>query len=295
MLVALQEKGAAMSIVHVKQISHIALKARDLERQAEFYTDMVGLSETERDERGRVYLRCNEHHHAVVLVPAQEAGIDHFALDLGSPSALKAAAAALAHAGISYEMEGSEEIGQGPCLLLRDPDGFAIELLGGMAQVSPTYGPRAVQPRKLGHITLRVRDCRRSEEFYRDVLGFRVSDWFENAFLWMRCNPDHHGLAFIKADHSALHHLAFHMLDFSDLARQADHLMHHGYRLLYGPGRHGPGNNQFEYFRDTEHNIVEFACDMQQIWDDATYEPRVWSANGLWVNVWGPLPPEDFL
>jgi len=284
-----------MSIVKVKHVSHVALKTLDVERQTAFYTDMVGLGETERDSRGRVYLRCNENHHAVVLVPSSETGIDHYALDVGSTAALESAATALTHAGISYETEGSGEYGQGSSLRLRDPDGFVVELIGNMAQVPPTYGSRAVQPRKLGHITLLVDDCKRSAEFYSEVLGFRISNWMEDTFLWMRCNPDHHGLAFAKADRRALHHFAFEVLDFSYLARQADHLMRNGYRLLYGPGRHGPGNNQFEYFRDPESNLVEFTCDVEQVWDDATHEPKVWSSKELWVNLWGPNPPDDFV
>lgn len=284
-----------MSITNVKQISHIALKTCDVEQQADFYTHLVGLGETERDAAGRIYLRCNTNHHAVVLIPSSEAGIDHFALDVGSEAELEAAANALSHAGIAYETERAGETGQGTALRLRDPDGYTIELIGGMAQVSPNYGPRAVQPRKLGHVTLLVDSCKRSASFYSEVLGFRVSDAVEDVFLWMRCNPDHHGLAFAKGEPGKMHHFAFEVVDFSYLARQAEHLMQHGYSLLYGPGRHGPGENQFEYFRDPERNMVEFMCDIQQIWNDAVYVPRVWNTQEKWINMWGPNPPDDFL
>ncbi|HLZ60468.1 MAG TPA: VOC family protein [Ktedonosporobacter sp.] len=284
-----------MSIVNVKQISHVALKTQNVERQTAFYTNIVGLGETARDLAGRVYLRCNANHHAVVLVPSSESGVDHYALDVGTPTALENAAVALDRAGIAYESRSADKTGQGLALRLRDPDGFVIELIGGMEQVQPTYGPRAVQPRKLGHITLLVDDCRRSAAFYSEVLGFRVSNWLDDTFLWMRCNPDHHGIAFAKAGRTAMHHLAFEVLDFSSLARQADHLMHNGYRLFYGPGRHGPGQNQFAYFKDSEGNIIEFMCDLEQIWDDDTYEPKVWSSQELWVNLWGPDPPADFV
>ncbi len=284
-----------MPIVNVKQVSHVALKTRDVEQQANFYTNIVGLGETQRDSSGRVYLRCNENHHAVVLIPSSEAGIDHYALDVGGPAELESAATALSRAGIAYETEGTGELGQGSSLHLHDPDGYVVELIGAMAQVDPTYGSRAAQPRKLGHVTLLVDDCKRSAEFYSEVLGFRVSDWVEDIFLWMRCNPDHHGLAFAKGNSGTMHHFAFEVVDFSYLARQAEHLMQNGYTLLYGPGRHGPGKNQFEYFRDPERNLVEFMCDIQQIWDDATYVPRVWSTKEKWVNMWGPDAPSDFV
>lgn len=284
-----------MAIVNVKHVSHVTLKTQNVEQQAHFYTNMVGLGETQRDSAGRVYLRCNANHHAVVLMPSAEKGLDHYALDVGDPAALEAAAMALSNAGISYETEESGKLGQGPSLRLHDPDGYVVELIGGMAQVDPTYGPRAVQPRKLGHVTLLVDDCKRSAEFYSEVLGFRVSDWVDDIFLWMRCNPDHHGLAFAKTGAIKMHHFALEVIDFSYLARQAEHLMQNGYVLLYGPGRHGPGQNRFEYFRDPEGNLVEFMCNLQQIWDDATYVPRVWNSKERWVNMWGPDAPTDFV
>jgi catechol-2,3-dioxygenase len=284
-----------MSIANVKQISHVALKTQDVERQAAFYANMVGLGETQRDSAGQVYLRCNANHHALVLVPARDTGIDHYALDIGDAAALEAAATALEHAGISYAREKNSERGQGTSLRLLDPDGYVVELIGGMEQVAPTYGPRAVQPRKLGHITLLVDDCKRSAEFYSEVLGFHVSDWVDDIFLWMRCNPDHHGLAFAKTGSVKMHHFAFEVTDISYLVRQAEHLMQNGHVLLYGPGRHGPGQNQFEYFRDPEANLIEFMCDLQQIWDDASYVPRVWSSKERWVNMWGPDGPADFV
>jgi catechol-2,3-dioxygenase len=285
-----------MAIVDVKRVSHVAIKVRDQSAQEDFYSQVVGLGKTTQDPAGRVYLRCNEHHHAVVLVPSSQPGLDHFALDVGGPDALRQAASALRAAGIALLPGGSDEAGQGDSLRLRDPDGHMVELISGLSQVPPTYGPRAVQPRKLGHLTLLVSNAERTAAFYREALGFRASDWTANSFVWMRCNPDHHGLAFAEAGgRIGLHHTAFEVQDFSELARQADHLMRHGYRLLYGPGRHGPGNNQFEYFRDPEGNIIEFTCGMQQIWEDDTYVPKVWDPGKLWVNMWGPDPPADFL
>ena len=89
-----------MPVVQVKHVSHIALKTPHLEQQAAFYSDMVGLGATERDSAGRVYLRCNANHHAVVLIPADTAGMDHYALDVGGPAEIEQAAAALHKAGI---------------------------------------------------------------------------------------------------------------------------------------------------------------------------------------------------
>src|SRR5437764_14183595 len=113
-----------MFIVTAKRISHIALKTRNVEQQTNFYTHIVGLGETERDSAGRVYLRCNADHHAVMLNPSSETGLDHYALDVGGRADVERAATALTHAGISYETEKPGELGQESCLRLHDTDGY---------------------------------------------------------------------------------------------------------------------------------------------------------------------------
>jgi catechol 2,3-dioxygenase-like lactoylglutathione lyase family enzyme len=284
-----------MSIVKVKKLSHVALKVTDIAAQTQFYSEICGLGETARDDAGQVYMRCNADHHSVVLIPSDESGLDHFALEVGGPAEVAATAQALDRAGISYEANGSHELGQGPSLRLRDPDGFVVELLGGMEQVNPTYGPRAVQPREIGHVTLLVDDPKVSVEFYTQILGFRISDWFEDVFAWLRCNPQHHTVAVARLARVGMHHFAFNVVNFSEIAHLGDHLMRNGRHFLYGPGRHGPGNNQFAYLRDLDGHIIEYTCDSIQVWDEENYRPKVWRSTQKWVNVWGQDPPEEFL
>src|SRR5207244_11616731 len=142
-----------MPIVTAKRISHIALNTHNVEQQTNFYTNIVGLGEAERDSAGRVYLRCNANHHAVVLYPSSEMGIDHYALDVGGPAELEAAAAALSRAGISYETEKPGELVQELSVRLRDPDGYAVDSIGGITQVAATYGPRSVSLHNLRQVT----------------------------------------------------------------------------------------------------------------------------------------------
>lgn len=283
-----------MALVNVKRISHVALKVTDVDAQTDFYCQMAGFGKTTQDAVGRVYLRCNADHHSLVLVPAEEPSLDHYALDVGEPTELDKAANALKQAGIPIEFNGSNELGHGPSVRLQDPDGFTVELVSGLEQVSPTYGIRAVQPRRLAHITLLSDDPKSSADFYQNVLGFRVSDWLEEDFIWLRCNPEHHSLAIARLNRVGLHHVAYDVVDFTALVHQADHLARHGRSLLYGPGRHGPGHNQFAYFQDLDNQIVEFTCDSLQIWDDEAYEPMRWSASEKWINVWGQDPPPEF-
>ena len=44
--------------------------------------------------------------------------------------------------------------------------------------------PFAVQ--KIGHAVLNVADLEKSKHFYTEVLGFRVSDWRDDTFAFVR-------------------------------------------------------------------------------------------------------------
>jgi len=82
---------------------------------------------------------------------------------------------------------------------------------------APTDGPFRI--RKLGHVVLRASNLRKSAEFYTQVLGFEISDIYPEdmvlgGMVFMRCNPDHHGVALVggmpaPSEKRELHHVAF--------------------------------------------------------------------------------------
>jgi catechol 2,3-dioxygenase-like lactoylglutathione lyase family enzyme len=67
----------------------------------------------------------------------------------------------------------------------------------------------------MGHVLLDVCDCATTERFYRDVLGFRLSDYIDTEFMGMplhavflRVNPRQHSLAWASlGEPKWLHHV----------------------------------------------------------------------------------------
>ena len=60
---------------------------------------------------------------------------------------------------------------------------------------------------------------------------------------------------------------------------------------IWGPGRHGAGDNTFSYFLDPNGNIVEYTTELERIEDDAAWEPRVWVATPEEADQWGTSNP----
>ena len=117
----------------------------------------------------------------------------------------------------------------------------------------------AITPFKLGHVAFNVVGVQKITDFYCEVLGFRVSDWFADFFSFLRCGPDHHTINLLDSQRVKLNHMAFELRDWSHLQSACDYLSKNGYPLIWGPGRHGPGHNLFAYHKNPDGHIVELA------------------------------------
>ena len=75
------------------RLQHVEVRVPDLELATAYYTEVLGLIETARDERDgvpRVFLKCwDEHeHHSVILREAPTYGLDHMSFKLNEAADL---------------------------------------------------------------------------------------------------------------------------------------------------------------------------------------------------------------
>jgi catechol 2,3-dioxygenase len=80
-----------------------------------------------------------------------------------------------------------------------------------------------------------------------------------------------------------------------DLASVADGLVLKGRHLLWGVGRHGPGNNIFSYYIDVNGTVVETSFGMERF-DENPRDPGIWTEAELArvFDVWGTEPPAHY-
>jgi catechol 2,3-dioxygenase-like lactoylglutathione lyase family enzyme len=276
----------------VIRMGHMALRVHDLDASVQFHQEILGMVETERSACVS-YLTCNERHHELMLIqdPVRR-GYDHIALEVADAADLETASARVRNAG--GEVVGSVydgEPGIDRAVRVLAPGGHVFKLFCGMETVpAPAAGDR---PLKFEHASVKAWNMKALERFLEAGLGFGFSDRMGRTASWWHCNEDHHGMAIVRAPRSELSHYAFTMEDFNAMGRAADRLrLHRDQRLIYGPSRHGPGNNQFMYFHDHDKAMVELCADMAMMSD---YEPRQWPGGFGSINQWGPPPPPRFI
>src|SRR5262245_8827535 len=82
---------------------------------------------------------------------------------------------------------------------------------------------------------------------------------------FLRCDDLHHVVAYADSQQAALNHIAFEMPDLESLTRGMGRLKDAGYPSVWGPGRHGPGNNVFAYFVAPFGAAVEYTSEVQRV------------------------------
>lgn len=236
----------------------------------------------------RIPLRARgPEHHVLTLVPGTGHSLERISLGAGADADVDALAARLRAHGVRpvYGPGPRKASGGGYAVEFRDPEGRLIEVSSGLDE--HTEAPRrSFGPDRLSHIVLNSVDLASSKAFYTDVLGFRISDWYENdQMVFLRCNELHHCLVLAPGEWTSLNHVAFEVRSADEVMRSLGRMRAAGYDTIWGPGRHGPGGNVFCYFTDPVGNVIEYTAELIEVGDD--WEPQAWARTQENADVWG--------
>jgi catechol 2,3-dioxygenase-like lactoylglutathione lyase family enzyme len=279
----------------VTRMGHMGLRVPDLDAAVDFQREIIGMVQTER-ANGSAYLTCNERHHELVLIqdPAQR-GYDHIGLEVADPQALEDAKRSVTAAGglvLGSVYDGEPGIDR--ALRVQAPGGHVFKLFCGME--SGDAPPAGDRPIKFEHASVKSPKPAPLERFLTDGLGFRFSDRMGRFASWWHCDADHHGMAIVLAPKNELSHYAYAFHDLNEMGRVADRLKRlRDQRLVWGPSRHGPGNNHFMYLLDNDGAMVELCSELAAMPPDGDYRAREWPASPSTINQWGGPPPLRFL
>ncbi|HEU5294488.1 MAG TPA: VOC family protein [Burkholderiaceae bacterium] len=277
----------------IEGLRSVAFDVPDLAAAEAFYTRTWRLDVAARGD-GVLYLRgCGDDHHLLAL--HRRAGaprLRQVTLRARSAAALDAVAQAGAAGGGVIERRGDAlDPAGGHGLVLRDPDGRRYEIVHGDVRRAPDRAAAADQPLRLAHAVLNSHDVAQSQAFIERALGFVLADR-TRIMAFMNCNADHHTLAFADADNNALNHVAFAMPTLDAVMRGGGRLKDAGHPIEWGPGRHGPGDNAFNYFIDPFGIVIEYTAEVQQIDDSYVVRgPTDWAWPPGRVDHWGISAP----
>jgi len=293
-------------MIRVSKIAHAVYETPDLTQQTEYYSEIIGLT-LAAQEKDAVYLASTVDHHAVVLRKGSQAQCTRIGFQIPPSADLDEFQKQVASYGITAERRKHAEPSISDMLVFKDPKGTVMEVFKRDDFSHQKFQSKGIVPHKLGHVAFHVADVKQVTKFYCDVLGFRESDWMGDFFSFLRCGPDHHTINLMETGANRHFHTAFELRDWAHMQQACDFLSLHGYKLLWGPGRHGIGHNLFAYHRAPNGLITETFAELDRMNEELGYfeprpwhrdhpqRPKVWVKDPSAVNLWGILPSDEMM
>lgn len=252
---------------------------------AQFLEEVWGLMPVACD--GTRYLRGTGEHPYILAIAPASAPVVRVIEFAGSPAEIEHTYQRVQRANVPTETFGELDApGGGAGFLVHGPEAQAYRFMTE-SSAAAALPPDRDKPIQLTHAVVNANDVAAAERFVVDTLGFRVSDR-TRAMTFVRCNSKHHCLAFAHAEVSSLNHLAFEMTDTDAVMRGIGRMRDAGIEAVWGPGRHGPGNNVFAYFIAPYGGIIEYTAEVSEVADDYKVgTPDDWKWPPGRIDHWG--------
>ena len=266
----------------IQALGYVGIEASSTEDWADFATGLLGLQLAERSG-AQLTFRMDDRRQRLLVVPGAGDGARFFGWEVADGAALDALAGRLEGMGVTVARGDAGLAAQrrvAGLVVTEDPLGNRLEIVHGAEVTAEPFRPgRCISgfrtgPLGMGHAVLTVPRMEAVLPFYRDVLGFRVSDFVTHPFkaTFLHVNPRHHSLALIETGQAGLHHLMLELFSLDDVGQGYDLAMLEEGRVGTGLGRHTNDFMTSFYARTPGGFMVEYG------WGGRAIDPGSWQA-----------------
>lgn len=289
----------------VSQLGYVGIASTKIDAWLETATEILGLElRADVDPDGTRFLRMDEMHHRFALHPSDSDDVAYAGWQVETEPELERIAGVIKDMGLPIKEADAELCAKRRVkrlFLFEDPEGYANELFTHLnADCGPFAPSLPIAGFNTGHLGMGhvVRHCRQYPEmvaFYRDVLGFKVSDcivWADADATFMRCNPRHHSVALINEalghEGGQTNHVMVEMKSLDDVGRAWDEVNRRKLPIIMTLGRHSNDLAISFYFVSPSGFGVEVGFGGLEV-DDATWSVKTFNDTRLWGHL---LPHE---
>lgn len=291
----------------IQALGYLGLGTDRLDDWADYATNWLGMQPVDRGRALRAF-RMDDRKQRLVIDGSLAEGQRYFGWEVADATALDAFAAKLEAAGVDVSREPQWLADQrcvSDLIVFADPFGNRLEAFHGAQVADEPFRPgRSISgfrtgPLGMGHAVLMVTDADVALAFYRDVLGFRISDFIRGPLTgyFLHVNPRHHSLALFEAPFNGMHHLMVELYSFDDVGQGYDIALGEKEKIVATLGRHPNDLVTSFYMRSPSDILVEYGWGGTEV-DDTTWQPQemtsvasFWGHHGLF-DALGAAPPE---
>lgn len=266
----------------VDALGYLGIRAKDLGDWGTYGAGLLGLQRVDKS-RSSLAFRMDDRKQRIIVDADGGEGIGFFGWEVADAAALEALAARLEAKGVAVA-RGSRALADErrvkDLIVLSDPLGNRVEVFYGAETTTDAFVPgRAISgfrtgPLGLGHVVLHVERVDEMIAFYRDVLGFHLSDYYTYPFAayFLHVNPRHHSIAFVQSGKNAVHHVMMELFSLDDVGQGYDLAQAEKGRLATTLGRHTSDYLTSFYTWTPSAFMVEYG------WGARSIDPDTWVA-----------------
>jgi 2,3-dihydroxybiphenyl 1,2-dioxygenase len=287
----------------VQSLGYLVVPGQDLDAWGAWAPKVMGLQLSDRSATTRVF-RMDDHQYRFAV--DQSVRTPTYGWEAADGPTLDALAARLEAGGVKVTRGSRALAGQRgvkDLLTLSDPAGNSVEIFHGPARASAQFQPaRRMNGFRtgalgMGHVAIfmPVAQYESASRFYRELLGFRVSDFWtvqgKRMGEFMHVNPREHSLVIgAIGDKVQLNHLMMEMQFMDDVGRSYDIVTEDYYNdITMTLGRHRNDLMTSFYVRTPSEFAIECG------WGGLSIDPKRWQAGELpnTGELWGHQIMQD--
>ncbi|MDI9916986.1 VOC family protein [Rhodococcus sp. IEGM 1379] len=279
----------------IQELSYIGIASPRAEEWRTYGTELLGGKLASDGSDGSIRLAVDDINYRIAIHPGMEDEFLYAGWGMANETDLRSFADHLTRSGVTVQSGDSELLRErqvAELVWFTDPWGIRHELSWGKAATPLSFTPgRAMRggfvtgDQGLGHIVLQVPDIELANQFYADVLGFRLSDRITDDRFTVRfyhVNGRHHSLALHEfPGHVGFNHLMLEVEQFDDLGRLIDLLDAHNTETMQTLGRHTNDLMTSTYIGSPSGLQIEYGYGGLTI-DDLSWVARTYNQPSYW-------------
>ncbi len=292
-----------MKAPEIVRLGHVILQVTDLAASRAFYVGLLGLDVVDESDRAPVPARRRGSR--VDAACSRRAALPAFVRSASRCRPKRISTASSSWPAASGSPRRRRQEVERPSLLTLD-DPFGSPLAFYFASVKRPWllqqydRRRCPSIQRIDHVNLFAANPGQALTWYRDALGFRLTEYTEDEAgnvwaAWLHRKGNVHDVAFTNGAGPRLHHVAFWMPDAAQVLQLCDVLgASRTGAIERGPGRHGISNALYLYLRDPDgHRVEIYTSDYLTV--DPDFEPTRWRLDDPYrQQLWGGLAPKSW-
>ncbi|HEY8337034.1 MAG TPA: VOC family protein [Tardiphaga sp.] len=278
--------------MELKSLGYIGIQSAKLDDWSNLATRLLGMQEVDRGGKVRAF-RMDDRKQRLVVDGDHDNGLGFLGWEVDQKSDLQSIAARLEAHGTAVT-SGSRALADerrvAELISFADPGGNRIEIFWKPEIASEPFVPgRPISgfrtgPLGMGHAVLNVDDIAPMLAFYRDLLGFHVSDYGLTPYklYFFHLNGRHHSFAMVESGKRSMHHFMVELGSLDDVGQGYDLAQLDEGRVAYTLGRHTNDHVTSFYSHTPSGFFIEYGWGGRVI-DPATWQPHeTFDGPSLW-------------